>query len=60
MSARLPSMCNPMLETAPSATADIDDGQVPLGLHISVTSLHDIDTTKETATVHSNGAPSSS
>ena len=51
MSARLPSMCNPMLETAPSATADIDDGQVPLGLHISVTSLHDIDTTKETATV---------
>ena len=40
MSARLPSMCNPMLETAPSATADIDDGQVPLGLHISVTSLH--------------------
>ena len=29
----------------------MDDGQIPLGLHISITSLHDIDTTKELATV---------
>ena len=28
-----------------------DDGQVPIGLHITVTSIHDIDTTKELATV---------
>ena len=45
-------MDNPMLQLPPSATAaDVDDGQVPLGLHISAMSLHDIDTTKETATV---------